>query len=76
LCFFIEKSINRITNNALERITMKDVEGIVTTISETPNGQLLVTFPRGLKKLRGIGRGAKIRWLLDEKGETFGRVIP
>jgi hypothetical protein len=55
---------------------MKDVEGIVTTISETPNGQLLVTFPRGLKKLRGIGRGAKIRWLLDEKGETFGRVIP
>ena len=55
---------------------MKDIEGIVTTIAETPNGQLLVTFPKGLKKLRGIGRGARIRWLLDEKGEAFGRVIP
>lgn len=73
---FIEKLINRTINNALEEITMKNIEGIVTTIAETPNGQLLVTFPKGLKKLRGIGRGAKIRWLLDEKGEAFGRVIP
>jgi hypothetical protein len=55
---------------------MNDAEGFVTTIAETPNGQLLVTFPKGLKKLRGIGRGARIRWLIDEKGETFGRVIP
>lgn len=54
---------------------MKDIEGLVTVIAETPNGQLLVTVPQGLAKLRGIEKGDKVQWLLDRKGQAIGRVI-
>jgi hypothetical protein len=55
---------------------MKDPEGIDTTIARTPSGQLLVTFPKGLAKLKGIQEGMKVKWLLDENsGQAVGRVI-
>jgi len=55
---------------------MNIMEGIVTAIAETPNGQLLVTVPQGLAKLRGIQKGMKIRWVLDRKnGQALGKVI-
>ena len=57
--------------------TITELPGIVTTIAETTNGQLLVTVPKGLARLKGIGKGAKIRWLLDEEsGQAVGKVIP
>jgi len=53
---------------------MKNPRGIATTIVETPNGQLLVTVPKGLAKLGGIEEGDKVNWLL-EKRQAIGRVM-
>lgn len=53
-----------------------NLKGVPTTISVGSNGQLLVTFPKSVAKIWGIGKGTKIIWKIDEKtGKPIGKVI-
>ena len=50
--------------------------GRETTIAEGSHGQLLVTFPKQVAEVEGIGKGTKVRWTRNRRtGKIIGEVL-